>query len=322
MRTYDNTKLSTHRDCARRYYFRHVRNWVTDGKPAIAPGFGIAIHSAMDAIWNEVCVLRTKDPIEVAQKGYQAFEASWLDQGFLSPDCDDEEQWKPYRNRRPDVAASILIAYVKERWSFMNRVRLLEPGIEVPFLVPIDPDDSDLMYMGRKDKIYELDGGIWIHDHKTTANYRIDGGFAPSFLDGFSPDSQLDGYAYSEWLDKGSKFRGVMIDGILVHKTQRKFCLVPVMRDHDQMAAWIWEARREIQNIEKDIQNLNAPAQRTSKYMTAFPKNTHRCFDFFSPCAYLSLCKMWSNPHAHDMPLGYKEEEWNPVYADQLDKGD
>jgi hypothetical protein len=88
------------------------------------------------------------------------------------------------------------------------------------------------------------------------------------------------------------------------------------------MAAWVWEARREIQNIEKDVQNLNSPVQQASRYMMAFPKNTKSCWDFGHACAYNDICKMWSNPHREEMPAGYEENEWNPVYADQLESGD
>lgn len=52
-RLYDNTRLSTSRQCKRRYYFRHVRDWETS-KDRRALLFGGAWHRAMDVVWTQL----------------------------------------------------------------------------------------------------------------------------------------------------------------------------------------------------------------------------------------------------------------------------
>ena len=59
-RLYDNTRLSTSRQCKRRYYFRHVRNWETS-KDRRALLFGGAWHRAMDVVWTQLAPNYTEE---------------------------------------------------------------------------------------------------------------------------------------------------------------------------------------------------------------------------------------------------------------------
>ena len=81
MEFYDNTRVSGHKACERRYYYRHVRNWDTEGEPYKA-NFGTCWHSAMDAIWPHMCKPRTgplKEDFrrDMQQLGYLAFMEKW-----------------------------------------------------------------------------------------------------------------------------------------------------------------------------------------------------------------------------------------------------
>ena len=50
---YDNTELSTHSKCSRKYFFRHVLHLEREGTaPALA--FGLGWHSAMDIVWKMI----------------------------------------------------------------------------------------------------------------------------------------------------------------------------------------------------------------------------------------------------------------------------
>jgi hypothetical protein len=54
--------------------------------------------------------------------------------------------------------------------------------------------------------------------------------------------------------------------------------------------------------------------------MQSFPKDTSRCFDYFSKCEYHDLCTSWSNPDIHDKPDFLKEEHWSPFDVLGLEK--
>jgi hypothetical protein len=314
MRIYDNTELTTHRTCPRKYYFRHVRNWVGDGPPAYALGFGLGIHAACDAIWKSIHE-GERDQEKIAVLGFGAFMDVWNESGYPPIDVHDDDLWDNISPRTPDVAAAIIIEYIKENAGWIRSCELLD--IEKPFLVPINPDKADVFYGGRWDKLIRKDGKIWILDHKTSSAYRKAAGFAEYFLESFSPNSQVDGYLFGGELSFPGEVAGVFIDAILVHKTIRKFAHLPITKDVHNLEEWLWEANREIETIERD----KAIAEKAGDRLNAFPKNTGSCFDFFSRCTYFEQCQAaGGRPHKLAMPEGFKEEAWSPLYQDQLKK--
>lgn len=317
MRIYDNTEISTHRACPRKYYFRHVRNWALEGPPPPSQGFGLAMHSACDVIWETIHKKDERDQMKIATDGYEAFAKVWDEQGYPPIDTHDETAFERFGARTPDVAAAIIIDYIKENIGWIRSCELID--IERPFVVPIHPDKVDTLYGGRWDKLIRKDGKIWILDHKTTAWYRIAGGFAQDFLESFSPNSQVDGYIFGGSLSFPKEVEGVFIDAILVHKKIRKFAHIPITKDVNTLDAWLWETHDEIARIEryKDIVANTKP----SEVLEAFPKNTGSCFSFNSRCSYLDVCKaVGGRPHSAPMPEGFKEEAWSPLYQDQLKK--
>ena len=212
-------------------------------------------------------------------------------------------------------------------------------AVEQPFVVPLDPDDTGLWYSGRIDKVIEAREGPqagkrFIVDHKSTTAYGKATGFLNSFTESFSPNSQVDGYAYGARMLYGDDFGGVYIDGALVHKLHHDiFCFIPVSRSMDQMDAWLWECREEIRRIEYDRKVLAIKRDETGEitdcnddalaisYMPAAPKNTGSCYTFNTACMYMDLCKSWGNPLKgiieHGTPDGYIVEEWSPFTDEQ-----
>lgn len=319
----------------------------TGSAPPLA--FGLGWHSAMDIVWAELPSLsEAKDEEEIvtlAQKAYAAWESDWTEQGFPSASDMTEDWTRSLKARTPDTAIEMLLGYILERWDqIRHQYKLI--AIEQPFVVPLDPDDPYLWYSGRLDKVIEHRDKYWIVDHKTTSLYAIKGGFKRSFLESFSPDSQMDGYAYGAKLLYGDKFGGVFIDGSLVNKTHHEeFCWFPVSRTSDQLDAWLWETREEIYRIEADRTTIgndkggsltwteptteNADPYLTVSrygldtlsYMPAAPKNTGACWNFNNPCTYSELCKSWGNPlkglSEHGLPLGYVIDEWSPFSDEQ-----
>jgi hypothetical protein len=344
LRIYDNTEVSGHRSCNRKHFFRHEMHLDRDGTaPALANG--LAWHKACDVIWTEMPNLSTKrqldETIELAKLAYRAWEDCWAEEGYPREIEMDKEWETKLRARTPQTAIEMIMSYIVERFDLIKfQYKLV--AVEQPFIVPLDPADTGLWYSGRIDKVIERtegpnSGKRYIVDHKSTSAYSKAHGFLPSFTESFSPNGQVDGYAYGAKMLYGDDFGGVYIDGALVHKIHHDiFCFLPVSRSQDQMDAWLWECREEIRRIEADRKVLDIAWEESSgtpscnsgvlnlSYLPAAPKNTGSCYNFNSPCMYMDLCKSWGNPLRgiieHGTPAGYIINEWSPFSDEQQEE--
>ena len=318
-RYFDNTRIKDFRTCPRKFYFRHSRNWAGTGfMPALV--FGSAWHEAMDIVWeimskNDPQKLRTQ---EVAECGYEAFLTCWVENGGPDPKESDPFELDRLQPRVPMNALEMLYAYVDERRALFSRPGFELLAVEQPFAVPLDPEDATLFYVGRMDKIFAIKDEIYVGEHKTSSLYSKASTFRSTYIDSFSPDSQIDGYLHAAHMLYGDKAKAVWVDAALVHKTVHDgFVLIPVERQHAQLDAWLWEARYWIHQIEV---NCSLTIDDENSYMSAFPKNTNSCQDFARNCPYIDLCKMWSNPTVKEQPAGFENEPWSPFDRLELNK--
>ena len=322
---YDNTMVSGHRACPRKFFFRHELALRPEGTAAPL-SFGLGWHAAMDVIWGKIHLVDMGriDEATLIAAAYSKFEEKWVEGGFPPIDEVDGDWENKLKARTPSTCLGMLEEYVDHRRSYLSGLEVL--AVERPFAVPLSPDDDELWYCGRLDKIIKMDGKVYIIDHKTTTAYKKDGGFRASFTDSFSPDSQMDGYAYAGKMLYGDEFGGVIIDGALVHKyVHDKFCLIPVMRGDEQLDAWLWETLEEVSRIRQNrgrVSNLTMDILPT--YLPAFEKHTGTCWDFGSSCPYTDLCKGYPNPLEGILrdgtPMGFEEDPWQPFEINDLQK--
>ena len=325
MKLYDNTALSSYEGCRRRFYFRHIMHLTGEGMAA-APSFGISWHAAMDVVWKMIDS-GEHDDLAILKTAYSAFDVRWQELGFpglneITPDQEEE-----LKSRTPHTAIGMLEAYIPTRRSLISRFKVLD--CERPFVVPLPVGEpGSLWYCGRLDKTLEGDAGKYIVDHKTTSAYKKDGYFKQDFIDSFSPDNQVDGYAFAAHILFENDYRALYIDGALVHRTVHEgFCWIPVNRHIDQLDGWLAETTSRVQDVEKEKEDLliwRAEGGHSSPYMPLFRKNTNACYDFFTPCPYLDLCKGWANPDRalaeQGTPPGFVREPWSPFDHIQLEK--
>lgn len=312
---YDNTRVSCMKTCPRKYYFRHRRDWVREGKKA-ALTFGLAWHAAMDVVWDQA--KSSLSDLSLAQLAMISFMQTWTDEGFPS-----QEEWSPeldtyYAPRTPGIAHEMLIAYISQRRDFIRDVEVL--SIEQPFAVPLD---DSTFYIGRLDKVFRMKGKVIVAEHKTTSLYKKDGPFRDSYLESWSPKGQIDGYIHAIHMLYGEEAHAVWIDAALVHKKIHDgFKFIPVMRQTSQLDAWLYETQHNIMRIEQEIEAeedqkdqklLDSSMKLESlKYLRAWPKNDTSCDDF-AGCSYRELCKMLPNPmNVEEPPLGFKCDHWEP----------
>lgn len=305
---FDNTMLASYKRCPREFYLRHVRSWRGGGiSPALS--FGLSWHEAMDVVWAGIN--GGSDPRAVLDAAHYAFLEKWKEQG-MNPEPDLEEQNR-LGARTPMVAREMLYHYIQQRSDFIKNSTLRY--IERPFAVPIFADRSDIWYIGRLDKWVRSDrGDEIIIEHKTTSEYKKEGGFKTTYLEGWSPSSQIEGYIFSGRMQEKKKPpRYVWIDAALVHKSVHdKFKFIPISHATGGIESWLWEARDWIMRVESELTRLEE-SDSDAKHMQAFPRNTDSCSGKYGLCSFINVCRTCHNPaQLKAPPEGFIEEKWEP----------
>jgi len=301
-----NSRLDDYKRCARFFYFHGIAGWVLD-TPQYALAFGGAWHKAMDVVWKQI------NQSDVADNAYLAFLKEWQEEFNLPhPDEMGPAEIEKIGMRHPFTAYEMIINYIATRRAWILECELLD--VESYFKIPLS---DDVIYSGLIDKVVKRRGRIHGIEHKTTSAYKKDGPFKKSFIESFTPDSQIDGYLYAGRELYGEAFQGIYVDGALVHKTIHDgFCMIPVQRHLDQLKAWKWETLEWTRRLRQDMKST----EDGEGIMEAWPKNTRSCWDFNTTCPYLTPCKSWPDPRGKELPPGYVEEKWDPFVHLDLEK--
>lgn len=307
----DNTMLSTYRECPRKYYLRHVRGWRKDGT-AMPLVFGLSWHAAMDVVWQQY---QTTELSVLLENAAQAFDETWASQGMpLDAPLEVMERWGA---RTPMIAREMLVNYVDKRHHVLANARLV--ACEQPFAVPLPLDDGeDVWYAGRLDKVVDYNGALRVIEHKTTSEYKIDGGFKNAYVESWYMDSQVMGYLYGA----GLYFNGledVWIDAALVHKkVHDAFKFIPVGHQYGMLEHWIEDTKEWVRRLKRDEANL---AEGRRLLGGVFPKQQGSCVGKYGPCPYLDVCRTQHDPSAvSEAPAGYLVEHWSPFDVLELHK--
>ncbi len=310
----DNTMLSDYKTCPRKYYFRHVKGWRGEGI-AIALKFGLAWHSALAIVWMG---WKKMPPEKLLPLAFDAFMTTWVEEGMPSEDewkLEHEEQYAP---RTPGVAKEMLVQYVLARKHILDKAKV--HAVELPFAVPIFPDKKNMWYIGKIDVDTTIDGDNIIIEHKSTSEYKKDGGFKTSYLESWSPNSQCEGYLYQSKLGKRPA-RYAWVDASLVHRTVHdKHKFIPIAASGASLDAFLWEMRDWIMRIQSEMERL--PEQDAKQtHMTAFPKNTESCSHKYGLCPYISICRSVPRPDKmNEPPAGFVLEYWSPFDILKMEK--
>lgn len=308
---YDNTKVSTYKECPRKYLIRHVLDWTVssgysfggeEGLIVKAPAlvFGSSWHAAMDATW----AAQGKSNSEKVEAGMMGFYKEWEEGGY--PAELTMEQQDELGARTPMIAHEMLYNYVAQRERMLEECDVL--AIEQPVAMPF-PNLDDTWYIGKLDKVFRWNG-VHVGEHKTTTAYAIKGNFQPDWTDSWNSASQVKGYQmvgtmYHEDL------QDVWVDGALVHKkVHDAFKFVPVNHSLPLLKEWITDTQRWIEAIQADLVELSIVG---SLEKGAFRRNEDSCFGKYSRCPFLNICSTCSDPtKLKGPPPGYTVEKWEP----------
>ncbi len=303
----DNSTLSAVKRCPLHAHYRYEMHWSPMDRP-IYFDFGTAWHTMQDAVWPAICWDHVSQD-EVYQRGCAAFDAKWTELGLdPNPSQAIAEEWAP---RTPGIAREMLKNYISVRYDWLRyKIQLL--AVEQPFVVPLDPDDPTLFYIGRLDKVLMDGDEVVAGEHKTTTVYRIAGDhFASQWIESFDPNSQIDGYNHGLKMHYRNKVKGVLVDGAMVHKkVHDAFRFIPSYRSTHQLEAWrqetLYWARAWLRFIKTGF----------------MPRNTNGCVNqYHKTCEYISTCRQY-NRAIHDLepPRGMKVEKWEPYDLSILHK--
>ena len=272
--TFDNSMLSSFKRCPTYFYYRYVRDLITESSnfaTDFKAQFGTAFHAAMDE-W-------------FADKGIDETNAAFI------------KHWLPFEGVDPTGLRTLekglkLIedyakAYPREHDPFDVKY------IEVGFNVALGP----YIYCGRMDKVVEWKvgfNGLVVLDHKTSG--------AKGFLSP-KPNSALDGYIWgaSQLLHK--PLVGGVLDQIYFWKTKKHELLREMTtRTNEELLRWKVECETWM-----DFVNVCASRE-------LWPKNTNACKDFGKACEFKMLCSSPCKEMVGEMIENcYTTERWNPV---------
>ena len=307
-RFYDNTMLSSYKECPRKYFIRQVLGWRSAGTslPLI---FGLSWHSGMDVVWQYA---KQAEPGELPRLAMAKFLETWEEEG--QPAELDVSQVAQYEPRTPGIAHEMYANYVEQRSKMMQSCELI--ACEQPFAVPM-PGLTDVWYIGRLDKVIVYNGQTLVIEHKTTSEYKVDGGFKTQYIESWYSDSQVKGYQFGG----GLFFPGltqVWVDAALVHKkVHDKFRFVPVQHQTPLLEEWIGGTREWISRLEFDQKEYDS----TGLTPDTFPKNENSCMGKYGACPFLNICRTTPDPSKlAGPPEGYIIDRWEPFNLLGIDK--
>lgn len=323
--TYDNTRISSFKNCPRHYQLKHVLNWETSGTK-IALVFGGAWHEGMAAILNHKDSHEYGALLEIAM---HYFEQEWIKRGLpLDTSTFDD-------HRTPGLANDMYANWLDQYWEWLQRIEVLET--EAPFCVPLFSKNqcpycmeilsnsywklnshclhchnplTEVYLIGRRDAVYRENGDIWVLETKTSSLYTKEFGFQYKFNEGFHIDSQVDGYYYTTILTYGD-CAGVMINACQTNKYAKGkvFKMYPHTRSFESLYAYFREVGLWINDL----------LTKTNKGPEFFPRQSKACSTPYGFCSFYDVCRFNHTPWLDTVqPLGYEIEKWEPFEEEEL----
>jgi len=290
----DSTKLKTLMSCPRDYFYSYIMGWRPTGG-SIHLAYGAAWHEAMEILLTEghdaKTVLKAYDKFLITLK-----EKMEMDEDMLSV---------IHPSKTPAAGLLALTEYVK-LWPDDPALTM---HVEVSGTAPIN--EGNRVIHVKLDTIRRhgkgpKEGLIYSLEHKTTTRY------TQAWQEQWEYDFQVGAYDhFLKCLYEPDQVEGVVINGAVFNKGNRKFPRFPVIRAPEMWEQWIYEANHWVNYLEMNMEHLyeTSPSDRV---MVAFPRNSASCSKF--GCKHPQLCCYKANPlqRIDSPPLGYGIDFWDP----------
>ena len=284
----DASKLSEHRRCRRKFFFRYVLGWDTE-EPNIHLVHGEGWHRAMSH------VLRHGFSPEEVTKAYNLYYEYYRE--YFS-ELQDELNY-------PKSPGSVLQSLEEYSVKYGNEdFELLHT--EIAGTVPVD--DNRVLHF-RLDTICRDKDGYFCLEHKTTSM------LSQAWLDSWSLSLQVWLYTHVLYcLFPPDDVWGIKINGAVFRKKGNEYPRVLIRKTPDMMAVGHWNVLNTLDLLEWDYDEL-AESSKEDEVMETFPMNDTACFSFGKLCAYHAYCTAWKNPlqRCDEPPTGLVVKRWNPA---------
>lgn len=287
----DNTKRSCFVTCRRKYYFQYIKNYKTFyGSNALR--YGLVWHEGMDKYYNHIKLHGWTKDGGALQAAFTAMKDEWE---LISA---KENYYSDYRTL--ENCFTSFLQYVQH----FNQDELMLKVIntEEPFKILMKPnsdeeyamfkDLKEFHFTGKIDMEIELNGQLWINEHKTT------GQPLDTQVNRLNRSAQVMGYHYAK-----SRMRkdGVIPAGVLMtvhHLSCRKstakgnegnygtpkidFRRVPQIFSENDIEQWRIAFLAVALDIQKEIER------------NVWPMCHDACFNY-GACPFLSICEQSSS---------------------------
>lgn len=279
-RVLDNTALSTYMECPKKFDYSMRQHRRHRGAPAPALAYGSVWHVIMDAHYTS-----NGDAQFVEQQAREA--------------------WTPHD--RPDDHRTLERALVEydnyvEKYGLPSdedaqtvgdSTKLIEIFTELSWPGALHP------YAGKLDRIIELNGHIYIEDHKTTSR------LGAYFFKQFELDNQMMGYAWLARKLTNVPVAGVRINAHAVYKRDSKFERSTISWSDEVLEDWAANYNLWVERI--------AESYRTN----VWPRNFKACAGKYSICQYADICSLAPRIRQQALELDFDTFPWNPSNPDE-----
>ena len=276
---WDYSTLSCFQTCRKKFYYQHILHLKPKlkGVPLL---FGGAIHEGLDEWYT------TND----VEKMVSAFLKNYEDRegDDLRTRANGEKMLRAYASK-----------YATEYFKVLDKP-------EASFVYPI----GNIMFGGRIDLPIEMNGDLWIMEHKTTT--RLGG----SYFNQYELDKQPTGYVLAAEEYFGRECKGCLMNVMEPWKDVKRvtaktkapedhFLRKPISRNKKMKDRF----KLNVQRIVRDIEWCKSE----NEYFEAEKKEV--CTYYMRPCPFHALCQYGEDPRI--IERDFIVEEWKPFQVEK-----
>ena len=294
----DSSKIEEYITCPRKYFYRYILGWRPDTTDTHLH-FGTCWHLAMEYL------LTHGYDYQSVIEAYSLFEETYR-QEFS--EVTDSERFP----KTPAVALKALAAYASS-WAG-NDAGFKVLHTEIAGSVSVSKGRN--VHFKMDSILQDEDAKFFSLEHKTgSTNNR-------QWSDKWKLSIQVGTYSHVLYcLYPQNDVWGVRINGTFFRKGRGgagdvELLRVPIRKTPESMEDWLQTVEYWLDKLEEDMNKLQSCSNKYT-VMPAFAKNPSSCTQYFG-CQYIDFCIAWANPliYAHEVPLGFRVEYWNPHDAE------
>lgn len=309
----DNSSLESFTTCPRSAQYNIVARRKAAGE-RVPLRFGGIIHKILEARYRSATALHAQSAevekvmAAVAETEFHGKTETYFDANGTMFEKVISPLWNPpeddYRNY--STAMSFIqqygLAYPFESFEIVK----FPDGrsfIEVPFALPLGQiGEVNIIWTGRIDLAYTINGALYVMDHKTTSI------MGPSYFTQFEIAHQLYGYAWAAEQMFGTQVTGVVINALGIRKpskTGKAFefqrQLVPISRS--LLTEWKVDCLHIVADFIEGCRR---------GYL---PRHTAWCVSKFGECPYRKVCTLDTDEQRQVMLNSgeFQDNTWSPL---------